>query len=114
MCYSHGISWSIVSDQTCKCGIRQVMGRDVEGILRICVYGKEERERELKRKEREHFATGKLQRLGKEKRGKTDGSIGLRFVSGLQCKCPFSVPMESGKIYNTPYCFRGELTNCWP
>lgn len=113
MCYSHGISWSMVSDHTCKCGIRQVTGRGGGDFKKLLVWERRERKRMKKRREGT-LCHREVTETGKREEGETDGGIGLKFASGLQCKCPFSVPVESGKICITPYCFRGELINCWP
>lgn len=57
----------------------------MKGIFKKqCIWGRRERERG----ERKHSATGKLQRLGKEKREKANGGVRLRSASGLQHKCP--------------------------
>lgn len=49
-------------------------------------------ENKMERGERKHSVIGKLQRLGKEKREKTNGGVRLRFASGLQCKYPSPSP----------------------
>lgn len=78
MRYSCSISQSIASDRAFVCGIRQVTGRDVEGIFKEVVNVEKERERKnMRERERKDSATGKLQRLGKERREKTNGGVGL-------------------------------------
>lgn len=53
-------------------------GRDVEGIFKEVVNVEKERERKnMRERERKDSATGKLQRLGKERREKTNGGVGL-------------------------------------
>lgn len=77
MRYSCSISQGIASDQAFVCGIRQVAGRDVEGtFLRSCECGEEREGKNMReRREWKDSATGKLQRLGKERREKTNGGV---------------------------------------